>query len=519
MVDGSTRVPRGFARIGDRRRARQCAILAGLTLLTGCVRLATPAPNVGFTAADEPHAVAVARDILAHGGNAADAAAAMGLTLAVTLPSRASLGGGGACIVRTGRDLSQKPPPGDFVRAVPQVAEFLPQAAHDGAAVGLPSVVRGLFALQVKYGKLRWAQIVAPAENMARFGAPVSRALVSDVVAAKADITGPTGKPLAEGDLLPQGDLANVFAELRTQGAASFATGRVAAAIVDGSGGGIDAEALRSSAVTWRPAAAVPFGNDVVYFAGGPGSAGAEQIWREVRKSVDRSLYATLMRVVDIAPDAGSPVDRAVAVADAGAMLAPRAAPPAGPGDGDAATSFVAVDGRGDGVACSLTMGRLFGAGRILGGTGILASLPVPGTTSDGASGAAMLIVNEHTDKLLGAIAAGGDRSGPQAMVQVALGIAAARQSVPDALAVARLYAPTQGALYAEPGLSLGARKATEVPAFGIVNAVMCPSGLPVEHPDCVAQTDPRGSGFTDSFGNGGPAPPPPAQKPNRNAT
>ena len=475
-------------------------------LLAACggdpLKLSGVTPSAGFVAADEPHAVAVGRDLLQHGGNAADAAAAMGLTLAVTLPSRASLGGGGACIVRRGRDIDQTgsvffgkhetPPP-------PQAIEFMPRAAHDGAAVGVPTLARGLFAVQVKYGKLRWPQLVAPAENMARFGAPVSRALIRDIAAAHADITGPDGKPLAEGDVLPQGDLADTLAELRVQGGGALATGRLAEQIVGGSGGAIDAAALRTVVPIWSAPQSVAFGNNVVYFASGPGGELAEKLWHNVRKEADSGLYAALLRAVDSAPQAGDPAQRAFAIADAGATAL--ALPPerAAPETSDSATSFVVVDGRGDAVACSLTIGRMFGAGRVLGNTGILASMPVPGAV-DGVSGAAMLVTNDNTRKLLGAFAGGGDRSGPEAMIQVALNVMAARQSMPDAFATARVYAASPGRFYVEPGIPTGNREATQIAALGAVNAVMCPSGLPVEAPDCVAQTDTRALGVTQSF-------------------
>ena len=52
----------------------------------------SPGALIGTVAADEPQAVMVGRDILSRGGNAADAAAAMGMALAVKLPSRASMG-------------------------------------------------------------------------------------------------------------------------------------------------------------------------------------------------------------------------------------------------------------------------------------------------------------------------------------------------------------------------------------------------------------------------------------------
>ncbi|MDB5406993.1 MAG: hypothetical protein JWL84_1905 [Rhodospirillales bacterium] len=441
----------------------------------------------GYAVADEPRAAAVARDILAQGGSAADAGVALALTLTVTLPSRASLGGGGACLLRGGRDAEDQL----LVKAAPptplpvESLAFLPAAAKPGGTIGLPMLARGLAAAHAKYGRLRWEQVVAPAEKLALFGVPVSRAFIRDIAAASAEITGPSGKTLAEGDLLPQGELGETLAALRQRGAADLYGGRLAAAFVAASGA-VDPALLREAVPVTTVPEGIVFGRHLVYFTATPGGDAARTLWRRAAaEPADAAGVGVVLHSLGGGPDPATVAGR---LTQAVATAASDASETGLPGGGDAATGFVVVDWRGAAMACSLTMGRLFGAGTVIGESGIVASVAVPGASSDGTSGAALLLVNENTRKLLGAFAAGGDRSGPQAMVETALASFAAPLPVDRVLALPRAYGAGETIL-AEPG----------VPALGQVDAVACPGGLPADRIDCTAAADPRGAGFAET--------------------
>ncbi|HUN53031.1 MAG TPA: gamma-glutamyltransferase, partial [Candidatus Sulfotelmatobacter sp.] len=124
---------------------------------------------VGGVVSDEPQATLIGRDVLAHGGTAADAAAAMYFALAVTYPGAASLGGGGACVVYD-RTLNKG-----------YALDFEPKRAARPGAVAVPGNVRGMMALQSRFGRLRWGQILAPAESLATIGHPLSRATAREL--------------------------------------------------------------------------------------------------------------------------------------------------------------------------------------------------------------------------------------------------------------------------------------------------------------------------------------------------
>ena len=170
-----------------------------------------PIQYESFVVADEPQAALVARDILLSGGNAADATVALGFSLAVTLPSSAGLGGSGACMIFAANERTAR------------VLEFL--STRDSSPA--PRLAGGLFSLHARYGSLNWAQVVSPAETLARFGYPASLALERNLddhgsklfnerAAIELFMTPQKEMPKA-GDRLYQPQLATTLGAIRTR--------------------------------------------------------------------------------------------------------------------------------------------------------------------------------------------------------------------------------------------------------------------------------------------------------------
>src|SRR6266403_3318976 len=122
----------------------------------------------------EPHATTIGVEVLKSGGNAIDAAVAVGFALAVTHPSAGNLGGGGFLLARfaDGRTAFI-----DFRERAPEKASRDMYIGPDGKATadslvgyrasGVPGTVRGLEFAHQKYGRKAWRDLVEPAVELA----------------------------------------------------------------------------------------------------------------------------------------------------------------------------------------------------------------------------------------------------------------------------------------------------------------------------------------------------------------
>ena len=227
----------------------------------------------GFRAgvvADEPRAALIGRTAIASGGNAADGVVAAYFAMAVTMPSTAGLGGGGICIAHNAEEKTT------------DVIDFLPRAAA-GGAVAVPGNVRGMAALNARYGKLQLSALVGPAESLATTGAPISKALARDLQqygnlltedpTLQATFAKLDGSPLAEGDNMRPVDLAATLGQIRAQGVNAFYSGLLGQKLVEGAqaiGAPLTIEDLRNFKVAIYPPLETPFTDISLYVAPPP---------------------------------------------------------------------------------------------------------------------------------------------------------------------------------------------------------------------------------------------------------
>jgi gamma-glutamyltranspeptidase/glutathione hydrolase len=233
-------------------------LAAALTLACIAAQAASQPPvaaESGMVVTAQHLATRIGVDVLKDGGNAVDAAVAVGYALAVVYPAAGNLGGGGFMTIQLadGRKTFL-----DFRETAPQAATANMYLDKEGnvikgastlghLAVGVPGTVSGLELALSKYGTMKRAALIAPAIEYAQNGFVLEQGDADLFVTAtedfKKDAATATiflnhGEPFATGQMLVQKDLATTLKLISEKGAAGFYQGPVGAAIVASSQAG-----------------------------------------------------------------------------------------------------------------------------------------------------------------------------------------------------------------------------------------------------------------------------------------
>jgi len=378
----------------------------------------------GMVVAQESRAARIGVEMLDRGGNAVDAAVAVAAALAVTYPRAGNLGGGGFMVIhltKGNRDTAI-----DYRETAPAAATptmFLdaqgapdPQKSRDSAlSIGVPGTVAGLALAEEKYGshKIAFADLLAPAINLAQEGFPVEDDLADSLPKARARLARwPSSAAIflngdevpREGDLLLQPDLADTLQAIADGGPRAFYQGPIAqeiAAAVRAAGGIMTVDDLANYRAVERPVVRGTYrGYDIVSMPP-PSSGGVALIealnilegydlakFGRGEKSLHLTIEALKRAYADRAvymgdPDRVSvPVARLIAkkhAAELRAGITDKATPAAGihpgqPGqsEGRNTTHFSVIDRDGNAVSNTYTLNFSYGVGLVAEGTGVL---------------------------------------------------------------------------------------------------------------------------------------------------
>ncbi|MEJ2541592.1 MAG: gamma-glutamyltransferase, partial [Gemmatimonadota bacterium] len=379
----------------------------------------------GMVATQNAAATRVGVEILEQGGNAVDAAVAVGLALAVTLPRAGNLGGGGFMLVHLaeeGRTVAI-----DFRETAPALAHRDMYFGPDGEvdeneyrfshrSSGVPGTVAGLDHILKRYGTMTWAQVVEPALRLARDGIVVTDDLAENLRASKERLTrNPAsakafyrsdGSDYQVGEVLRQPDLAWTLEQLRDAGADAFYRGAVADRIVadmEAHAGTLTREDLAGYRVVERePVAGTYNGFDVRAMSApssggmhivqmlnilerfplaemGYGSADAMHVMAEAMKLAyaDRSKYLGDPDFVELPVEQLTSKAYAESLAQGIDLTRARPSSEIAPGDltpyeSPETTHYSVMDAAGNAVANTTTLMFSYGSGVVIEGAGFL---------------------------------------------------------------------------------------------------------------------------------------------------
>ncbi|EPE95417.1 gamma-glutamyltransferase [Rhizobium grahamii] len=405
---------------------RISAVVAALSFaLAPSAFAASPAPveaEHGMVVTAQHLATDVGVDMLKNGGNAVDAAVAVGYALAVVYPTAGNLGGGGFMTIRlkdgktTFLDFRERAPlAATKTMYLDGKGDIVPRASLDGyLAVGVPGSVKGFEMAREKYGTKSRQDLLAPAIRYAKEGFTLeqgdvasiggsAKRLAKDEAAAKIFLKA-EGKPYAVGEKLVQPDLAAVLSGIADTGPDAFYKGMPAEAIVKASqakGGILAKEDFEQYAVReLKPIECNYRGYDII--SSPPPSSGGVIICEILNvledyplsflgygsaETVHLMVEAMRYAYVDRNAALGDPdfVDNPVStMLDKGYAKAIRAKidpykagtsanlKPLGAKESVETTHYSIIDGEGNAVAVTYTLNGNFGAGVVAPGTGVL---------------------------------------------------------------------------------------------------------------------------------------------------
>jgi len=204
----------------------------------------------GMVVSTSSYASKVGVEILKNGGNAIDAAVAVGFALAVTYPSAGNLGGGGFMVIHLadGKNITI-----DYREKAPlsahrdmylnEAGEFVPKLSQQGTtSAGVPGSVAGLIYALKKYGTMSLAEVIQPAIDLAKNGWRLEKRdsiyfagnlpLFSKYPSSKKIFT-KNGELYSSGNLFVQNDLAWSLEQIKNNGRDGFYKGAVAELLVE----------------------------------------------------------------------------------------------------------------------------------------------------------------------------------------------------------------------------------------------------------------------------------------------
>jgi gamma-glutamyltranspeptidase/glutathione hydrolase len=378
----------------------------------------------GMVVAQEQRSARIGIEILDRGGNAVDAAVAVGFALAVTYPRAGNIGGGGFMVIhlgKTGEDAAI-----DYRETAPAAATetmFLdangepdPKKSRDsGLSVGVPGTVAGLALAHAKYGsgKLSLAELIEPAIELARNGVEIVDDIADTLPSAQPRIArwhssapvflNSDGTVLMPGQDLLQPDLAITLRAIASDGPKGFYEGPVAEKIVAAvrkAGGVMTTEDMKNyRAILREPVRGTYRGYDIVSMPP-PSSGGVHLIEMlnilegydlaklprgeslHVLAEVMKRAYADRATFMGDPDSVKMPVAGLISKKYAAALrtqIGNRATPATevrsgNPGDfeGQNTTHFSVIDSDGNAVSNTYTLNFSYGLGLVAEGTGVL---------------------------------------------------------------------------------------------------------------------------------------------------